>query len=319
MKRFLKRTGLFLLLLVAATIMTLFVIPSNPESIFLSYKNKCERLDSIKSPRIILIGGSNLALGIDSKMIEDSLKMPVVNCGIHMGVGMKYMMDDAMQYVRNSDILVVVPEYDHFYGEQAYGGGCLTSLLIQGRPKNLLLLNKPQVVKAFQGILSVGRSNMEYLWNVKIRGEQTDTIYSLSAFNEQGDLCKHWTNYESRCKEKVTTDSLTHFNRNFADYFAHQYRRMEKTTNVVLVPPVIRRSAFIAYRKQIAETEKYLNDKHIYFYVSPSLHALPDSMGYDSKYHQNGKGVKRFTQLLIKELKHKKSRMKQHTAQVPSF
>jgi hypothetical protein len=34
------------------------------------------------SPKVILVGGSNLAFGIDSKMMQDSLGMSVVNMGL---------------------------------------------------------------------------------------------------------------------------------------------------------------------------------------------------------------------------------------------
>jgi hypothetical protein len=48
------------------------------------------------SPKIILVGGSNLAFGIDSRMMQDSLGLRVVNMGLYAKLGLKYMSGAAM-------------------------------------------------------------------------------------------------------------------------------------------------------------------------------------------------------------------------------
>ena len=49
--------------------------------------DKVERLKSITEPKIILVGDSNVAFGINSKKIEEELGMPVVNLGLHGALG----------------------------------------------------------------------------------------------------------------------------------------------------------------------------------------------------------------------------------------
>ena len=49
--------------------------------------DKVQRLESIHEPKIVLIGDSNLAFGIDSEKIEEAFDMPVVNMGLHGGLG----------------------------------------------------------------------------------------------------------------------------------------------------------------------------------------------------------------------------------------
>ena len=44
---------------------------------------------STPSPKIVLVGGSNLAFGIDSKKIEDSLGLRVVNMGLYAKLGLQ--------------------------------------------------------------------------------------------------------------------------------------------------------------------------------------------------------------------------------------
>lgn len=49
--------------------------------------DKVDRLKSITEPKIILVGDSNVAFGINSKKIEEELGMPVVNLGLHGALG----------------------------------------------------------------------------------------------------------------------------------------------------------------------------------------------------------------------------------------
>lgn len=37
------------------------------------------------SPKVILVGGSNVAFGLDSEIIQHQLEVPVVNMGLHVG------------------------------------------------------------------------------------------------------------------------------------------------------------------------------------------------------------------------------------------
>ena len=41
--------------------------------------DKVERLDSIEEPKIVIVSGSSAAFGLDSKLLEDKLGMPVVH------------------------------------------------------------------------------------------------------------------------------------------------------------------------------------------------------------------------------------------------
>ena len=85
-----------------------------------AYNKKCQLLEDTPSPRIIFVGGSNLAFGLDSQRIKDSLNINVINYGLHAGIGLKYMIDDISTYARKGDIIVFAPEYEHFY-TIAYG------------------------------------------------------------------------------------------------------------------------------------------------------------------------------------------------------
>ena len=95
MLKFLKKILLFFLLLLieiaGITAFSYFVIGSQYQYNYqASLIDKVERLTSIDEPKIILVGHSNLSFGIKSEMLEEALGMPVVNLGLHGGLGNAY-------------------------------------------------------------------------------------------------------------------------------------------------------------------------------------------------------------------------------------
>ena len=71
-----------------------------------AYNKKCQLLEDAPAPRIIFVGGSNLAFGLDSQRIKDSLNINVINYGLHAGIGLKYMIDDISTYAKEKVTLL---------------------------------------------------------------------------------------------------------------------------------------------------------------------------------------------------------------------
>ena len=64
-----------------------------------------------KEKKIVLIGGSNVAFGFNSKLIEEEFKdYKVVNFGLYAMLGTKIMMDLAIDYINPGDLVFIIPE-----------------------------------------------------------------------------------------------------------------------------------------------------------------------------------------------------------------
>ncbi len=83
--------------------------------------DKNKRLDSLPSPKIILIGGSNVSYGINSEIIEDSLHMPVVDMSINANMGMVFYYNQVKHSLKKGDIVIGIPEYVAYQGETMQG------------------------------------------------------------------------------------------------------------------------------------------------------------------------------------------------------
>ena len=112
MKRFLMKVVLFIALI---CIIMLGIVGFDRYIIGGQYKlgyqaslvDKIERLESINESKIILVGNSNLAFGIYSDQIEEDIGMPVVNLGLHGGLGNAYHEEIAKLNINEGDIVIV--------------------------------------------------------------------------------------------------------------------------------------------------------------------------------------------------------------------
>ena len=74
--------------------------------------DKNERLCSIDEAKIVLVGNSNWAFGVDSEMLQEAMHMPVVNMGMHGGIGNPFNEQAAVQNIHEGDIVII--SYSNF-------------------------------------------------------------------------------------------------------------------------------------------------------------------------------------------------------------
>ena len=112
-----------LLLLGYWFIATKIVVPDNYYKGF-SYnymsgiKLKHQRAEEFKQPKILFVGGSSLAYGMDSELVENTFLVPVVNLGHHGGLGVSFMLNQAKKFLNKGDIVFLSIEY--FTGKGDY-------------------------------------------------------------------------------------------------------------------------------------------------------------------------------------------------------
>lgn len=61
--------------------------------------------------RILFVGGSHTHYSISAAQIESELGCPSVNLGLHAGLGLGAILEDAAGVVRAGDLVVITPEY----------------------------------------------------------------------------------------------------------------------------------------------------------------------------------------------------------------
>ncbi len=129
MKKFIAIVIAVLLLLTPILFVgvTAFALPAQYENTFLGgLSDKYARLTSIDSPKIVVIGGSSVAFGLNSQKLEELTGMPVVNFGLYATLGTKCMIDLAKANIGEGDVIILAPETDpqtmslYFNGEAVW-------------------------------------------------------------------------------------------------------------------------------------------------------------------------------------------------------
>ena len=61
--------------------------------------------------RLLIAGGSGTHFGVNTLKIEEVVKRPTLNMGLHAGLGLNTILASTLEEVRKGDIILVIPEY----------------------------------------------------------------------------------------------------------------------------------------------------------------------------------------------------------------
>lgn len=282
------------------------LLPSTPrasKSLLFAEIKKDSLLANTPSPRIIFVGGSNLSFGLNSQEINDSLHINPINTAIHASIGMKYVLENTMQYAKKGDIIVFVPEYSHFYNDWHGGSTELLRTVIECNRANIKLLSKEQIRNCFPytGAFALSKfSPVEYIY-----WERKTEVYSVNSFNKYGDVDAHW-NLENRHNEfkpfgPIDTSTYNPQVMNEIRLIADKFQ--EKGCIFLISYPCFQETSFNNAKEAIRQVEEKYQASGFRILGTPQRYMAPDSLMFNKPYHVNKQGVERRTKRLIEDLK----------------
>ncbi|MEO8759316.1 MAG: hypothetical protein ABI388_00205 [Bacteroidia bacterium] len=308
MKEFLLKITLLLIVTLLILTASLFFIPDfvSKNSILGGLIDKHEKLKKIKTEKIIFVGGSNISFGLDSKKIVDKFNKPVVNMGVHAGMGLKFIMNDIKSYINKGDVVVLIPEYENFYTNNFYGEMELVSVLFDVDPSGKKLVDAKQWSHLMNYMPTYAAKKIKnYVFSPfqKQNISSEINIYDRQSFNEFGDAYIHWElpnqNYLPSKKtsgdEKINQDVISSI-KGFKEYV------VEKGAKFIFLPPVIESQSYVNQASAIDFITVSLISNSISFSVEPNRYKFSPAYFFNSYYHLNKKGVDKRTQLVIEDL-----------------
>lgn len=105
-------TAAVLIPLLFGTAVTFFVPPQYGSTFLGELSEKYETLRGSREGKLVLIGGSSVAFGVDSELIERYIGRRTVNFGLYATLGTNLMLDLSRESIEKGDIIVVSPESD---------------------------------------------------------------------------------------------------------------------------------------------------------------------------------------------------------------
>lgn len=251
--------------------------------------DKDRLLRGTPSPKIVFVGASNLAFGLDSERVQSAMRLPVVNLGLHGGVGLKYMLDSTRPYVKKGDIVVLVPEYEEFFGERHYGEAPLLNVLHLSREGWRHIDSFQQYRVIWRYALTEMKDTIHALYK---RSSSSGKIYSRESFNRFGDVVAH-------LKEKprtIESYGVPLENEKFNDRVLVDMKIFREYSEgngaaVLILFPSIAESAFRMNHARIREVYDRIRTYGglgAILVSTPEDYVFPDNCFFDTAYHLTG-------------------------------
>ncbi|MFZ1689184.1 MAG: hypothetical protein WAU70_17305 [Flavobacteriales bacterium] len=263
-------------------------------------RSKHQRLASTPSPRLVIIGGSNAAFGINSTELEQAVGMPVVNMALHGSLGYRFMVNEVIDDLREGDVLLVVPEHSQFQTPEKTQDVLYSALELYPPAWRYV-----PVASCVQVALTYSVKKLQAAVDVVVDPDipKPEPVYRADGFDERGDLLLHLNRVSFGTKYAkpmevdridvpwlfwAITDRLT----NRAD---RQHFKV-----LFAWPSQARSTAKASIDAGLVED---LKAHDIAIVGQPEEHVYDDSLFYDTKYHLGGVGRELRTQRLITDLK----------------
>ncbi len=298
MKKFLLRSLLFFTIIFVLIVVINFI--GEWQLVKSTYMeaivDKHQRVESINEPKILLVGGSNLAFGMDSKVLEQELKVPIVNMGLHAGLGLSFMIEEAKRSVEKGDVIILsleyflstegnyrlkkqtsdfFPEAKRYYDQKPYEDFKMFFETTQSRLKNLSFRSKPKQPTVL------------------------DRIYSRGDFNPWGDMVGH---LDVTLKDKKPIEVYLPYRKwdgieilnNFHTYVSN------KGAQVFFVYPNFPKSHFDNFKENIKKLQTDLDQNlTIEILNTPEDFVFEDHNFFDTEYHLKRDAIKSRTLKLV--------------------
>lgn len=304
MKQFIKKVALyFAIIFVISTISSvlfyIIVVPQYRYNYNASVIDKLERLQKLDSPKIILVGNSNLAFGIDSARIEKKLGMPVVNLGLHGGMGNAFHEKMATFNIGEGDIVVL--SHTNYSDESIIDDNSLAWITIEDHLEYLRLLNQKDYWKMLCAYPHYVKESVK-LWISGTGNTVPNPPYSRLSFNEYGDV--NIPRSESHFTFKKDTMGVPNINDNCTNRINEFYKYcIQRGAHLVVAAVPIGDGPFTPAKEKYVEFQKQLDEKLDCPIISDFTDYFIDySYFYDTKWHLTTEGADIRTDQLIKDL-----------------
>lgn len=303
MKRFVVSVIVFAILLCAGFLCSCFFLPSPTvrNSMLAVQKQKLEQLSKIKSPRVVLVGGSGLGMGMQTSELSERLNCSVYNMGLHAGLGLVYQMNAVSPEMLNSgDVVVLVPEYANFDGRACFGDQELVAMVFDIMPEHRKYISAKHWLHLARCMVQYGASKIRncYLNN-------SDSSACTDKYDAFGD--SEWGE-RAPDERRVFPDARHLVAEDFSPIVLAYIRRYVDTcqsrgVRVVVLPPAFQARSYDNQVSYINEVANGLEGNGTPFISSPRNYRMEDIYFDDTPYHLNFIGRRVRTERMVEDIR----------------
>lgn len=289
--------------LIILTILFILELPYDEDSFLNGLYIKHDIVDDIDtSNKVIVIGGSNVAFGVDSTLIERELGVKVVNLGLHAGMGMKFILEDVESYINSGDTLIIAMEYNHFYDNVYLGEKALAEVALENPRILFYELSNNQRWTVLKNSSSYLRTKSLGLLTSRRKDSIDESMYSIHSFNEYGDIIIDVNKNTNRKVEPIIIGvDLSYEAFDFIENFTKNL--VENGIDVKYTFPCLQYDTYLLNKEKIDIVEKELKQRLGKLVISEvDSYLFTDEYLLDTPYHLNSDGIALRTQTLLEDI-----------------
>jgi hypothetical protein len=161
-------------------------------------ERKQRAAQSITAPKLVLLGGSSTLFGIKASVLESELGVPVINGGLHAGLGMDCILREGKKMLRPGDTVMLFPEYELLsFGEKNRREWAaityLDYMLSRNSKQYLTLPMLDQIEIALMTPLDRVGNGIKSKWiQDELSPESEYNPYDVVWLDEHGDMTGHY-------------------------------------------------------------------------------------------------------------------------------
>lgn len=307
MKKVIIRTVAILIIPVLIVISLIF-IPSQYEETFMGeLKYKYQRLSHIEGKRIVIIGGSAMAFGVDSALLKDNFPdHQIVNMGMYAALGSRAILDLCLSDIRKDDLVIFAPEQNHQTLSLDFGAdyclqGCDGAFYMLPR----FITSEDNAAGILAAIPGFALQKAQYFFTDS--APIPDTVYRKSAFNEYGDIKVELpenimpAGYDSNILISYNSDVIDKDFINYLDSYSKKVSQKGATFVFAYAPA---NAKALTSGDDLDEYHLLLDDYFDFPIIGdPHNSVLGPEWFYDTNYHLNSSGKRLYTRQLIRDIK----------------
>ena len=301
---FVKRASL-IFTVISVLCLSVILLPSNPSisnGLLYGKVAKDSLLANTINNRLIFVGGSNLSFGLNSEMIKDSLKLNPINTAIHAVIGLEYMLENTLQYIKEKDVVVVVPEYAHFTTKTIHGGKEM--IITMAEVDKFKLFSKLSMEQLYYFIKEAPHYSLNKLnpFHYLIPRDEY-SVYGKHSFNKYGDAIRHYNLPNETIKGMSKPYGISDFNTSSMVILKEFRDECDKIgASLFISYPSFHHTTSLGSEPLINFVDSTLKVNDLRVISNPYDYILADTLFFNTSYHLNKTGVQIRTSKLISDL-----------------
>lgn len=271
------------------------------ETHLMTYQDKLSKLKSMNSHKAVFVGGSGTHFGISAEMFQEETGIQTVNMGLHASISLNIYLDTIEPYLNKGDYLFICPEYDYY---------CTPWIKTDSQNVEFSMLYGNYAYQfltsswdALPNTLYVGWGKwadiLKQIVSLKFTGHTTESYCRFDS-NEYGDFVRYKEAYTlSRSYATFTETDDSSINALYERICALK----DKGINTILLYPAYADFAFRENEMVINIISERINKYGIQTLFEPNKAIVSEDDLYDTVYHINYNGKKKYTEMIIREFK----------------